>query len=60
MSDYYFGGRVNPSRVTFSESSSLKVIGKKAFRGFGVHEIHTPEAILRDAITGRRYVIKLA
>ena len=30
------------SRVTFGESSSLKLIGREAFRGSGVREIHAP------------------
>ena len=37
----------NLSRVTFGESSSLKLIGKKAFFGSGVVEIHVPDGIER-------------
>ena len=33
------------SRVTFGESSSLKSIGKEAFSGSGVVEIHIPDGI---------------
>ena len=33
------------SRVTFGESSSLKLIGKKAFLGSGVVEIHIPDSV---------------
>ena len=45
----------NLSRVTFGESSSLKLIGKAAFNGSGVREIHIPDGIeqlLRDRSTG--------
>ena len=35
------------SRVTFGESSSLKLIGKEAFIGCGVVEIHVPDGIER-------------
>ena len=43
------------SRVTFGESSSLKLIGKEAFKSSGVTEIHIPDGIerlLRDGSTG--------
>ena len=33
------------SRVTFGESSSLKLIGKKAFDGSGMVEIHIPNSV---------------
>ena len=33
------------SRVTFGESSSLKLIGEKAFSGTGLCEIHIPDAV---------------
>ena len=33
------------SSVTFGESSSLKLIGKKAFEGIGGCEIHIPDAM---------------
>ena len=33
------------SRVTFGESSSLKLIGKEAFCGSGVVEIHIPDGV---------------
>ena len=35
------------SRVTFGESSSLRFIGKEAFSGSGVVEIHIPDGIER-------------
>ena len=41
------------SRVTFGESSSLKLIGKTAFRESGVVEIHAPDGVvelLRNAV----------
>ena len=33
------------SRVTFGESSSLKLIGKEAFCGSGVRESHIPDGV---------------
>ena len=33
-------------RVTFDESSSLKLIGKEVFNGSGVVEIHTPDGVV--------------
>ena len=33
------------SRVTFGEPSSLKLIGKEAFCGGGVSEIHIPDGV---------------
>ena len=33
------------SRVTFGESSSLKLIGNKAFFRSGVYEIHIPNSV---------------
>ena len=33
------------SRVTFGESSSLKLIGRLAFQGSGVREIHIPDGV---------------
>ena len=40
-----FCRRTSLSRVPFSESSSLKRIGKKAFRECGVREIHIPDDV---------------
>ena len=40
-----FCPRTSLSRVAFSESSSLKRIGKKAFRECGVREIHIPDDV---------------
>ena len=33
------------ARVTFGESSQLKLIGKKAFRGSDLREIHVPDSV---------------
>ena len=33
------------SRVTFGESSSLKLIGKNVFNSSGVREIHVPDGV---------------
>ena len=40
-----FDACVSLSRVTFGASSSLKLIGKGAFRGSGVCEIHIPDSV---------------
>ena len=40
-----FFQRESLSRVTFGESSSLKSIGKEAFSGSGVIEIHIPDGV---------------
>ena len=40
--DECFSQCASLSRVTFGESSSLKLIGKEAFYGSGVREIHAP------------------
>ena len=50
----------NLSRVTFGKSSSLNLIGKDAFSGSGVVEIHVPDGIrplLADRSIALRYVV---
>ena len=61
-----FSGCKSLSRVTFGESSSLKLIGKRAFCGRDLLEIHIPDGIerlLMDDWTGlppQCLVMKLA
>ena len=43
--DEYFANWKNLSRVTFGEASSLKRIGRGAFRGSGLREIHIPDGV---------------
>ena len=63
LGDSCFGECESLSRVTFGMSSSLKLIGKKAFSGSGLSEIHIPDSVaelLRHALSSRCRVIKLA
>ena len=45
LCDECFSGCENLSHVTFGESSSLKRIGKKAFYGTGLRDIHIPDSV---------------
>ena len=54
-----FYGCKSLSRVTFDESSSLKLIGKEVFYGSGVVEIHIPDRIQRFLMDRRTALLPL-